>query len=332
MIGRMLLAFSIALAMADHAVDALDFAARCEADKNRIAGRYLACRHNAIAQGIRGGGLPDFSRCESAFARKWQAAEAKAGAACPTVGDEAAIKAMFDQSASATASLLAGPLAPGLLFAGYPWIVKQSDFPVGPGPNRFSDRPGDVWVDAEGLHLTISQQSGVWWSTEVILDANLGYGTYVFHTESRIDTIDANAVLGLFTWDDLAPPYYREIDFEFTRWGNPADFDNAQYVVQPFGTPGNLVRFRIDLTDQDKKLTHVLVWSPGQVGMSTYHGHHLPGALPASQRISSWTNAGPQVPAPGAENVRMNLWLVSGFPPLSGQRQEVSITNFLFVP
>jgi hypothetical protein len=332
MIARMVLAVGVALAMADHAVGAFDPAARCEADKNRIAGRYLACRHSAIAKGIRDGGLPDFSRCASAFARKWQAAEAQAGAACPTVGDEAAIRAMFDQSAAAAASLLAGPPAPGLLFSGYRWIVKQSDFPVGPGPNRFSDRREDVGVDAAGLHLTIAQHGGVWWSTEVILDANLGYGTYVFHTESRIDTLDANAVLGLFTWDDLAPPYYREIDFEFARWGNPADVNNAQYVVQPYGTPGNLVRFRVALTDQDKKVTHVLVWSPGQVKMSTYRGHHPPGALPPYQRISSWTNNGPHVPAPGAENVRMNLWLVNGVPPLNGQAAAVSITNFLFVP
>jgi hypothetical protein len=332
MIARIALALVVTVSLSDRAVNALDPAARCEADKNKIAGRYLACRHKAIATAIRSGGTADFSRCGSMYARKWQAAEARGGAACPTVGDQATMKALFDQSTTATAGFLEGPNGSGLLFAGYRWIVKQSDFPVGPGPNRFSNRPEDIWVDANGLHLTISQQGGVWWSTEVILDANLGYGTYVFHTDSRIDTLDANAVLGLFTWDDLAPPYYREIDFEFTRWGNPADFDNAQYVVQPFGTPGNLVRFRIDLSDQDTKVTHVLVWSPGQVEMSTYHGHHLPGALPPSQRIASWTNNGPQVPAPGAENVRMNLWLVNGSPPLNGQPEDVSITNFLFVP
>jgi len=332
MIARIALALVLTAAMSIEAVHALDPAARCAADKNKIAGRYLACRHKAIAKGIQRGATPDFSRCESKFARSWQAAEAKAGAACPTVGDEAAIKAMFDQSTAATAGLLEGPFAPGLLFAGYPWTVKQSDFPVGPGPNRFSDRPEDVWVDADGLHLTISLRNSVWWSSEVILDANLGYGTYVFHTESRIDTLDANIVLGIFTWDSFAPPNYREIDFEFTRWGNPVEFTNAQYVVQPYGAPGNLVRFRVDLTSQDQKLTHVLVWSPGQVELSTYHGHHLPGALPPFERISSWTNNGPDVPAPGSENVRINLWLVNGSPPLNSQPEEVSITNFLFVP
>jgi hypothetical protein len=332
MTTRVALALLALLAMPVGAVGALDAASRCVVDKNKIAGRYLACRHKTIAKAIKLGGIPNFSGCESKFARKWQTAEARAGSACPTVGDEAAIKAMFDQSVSAAASLLEGPFAPSLLFAGYPWTVKQSDFPVGPGPNRFSDRPEDVWVDADGLHLTISFQSGVWWSTEVILDGNLGYGTYVFHTESRIDTLDANIVLGIFTWDTFAPPNYREIDFEFARWGNPSDFTNAQYVVQPYSRPGNIVRFRVDLTSQDQKLTHVLVWSPGQVELSTYHGHHLPGALPSFQQISSWTNNGPDVPVAGLENARMNLWLVNGSPPLNGQPEEVLITNFLFVP
>lgn len=332
MIARTVLVFVVTLSMFGGVMSAATPADRCQADKNKLAGRYLACRHKAIAKAVQSGGAPVFSRCESTLARQWQAAEARAGAACPTVGDEATMKSLFDQSTTAAAGFLEGPTGPGLLFAGHRWIVKQSNFPVGPGPNRFSNRPQDVWVDAAGLHLTISQQSGVWWSTEVILDANLGYGTYVFHTESRVDTLDANVVLGLFTWDDVAPPNYREIDFEFARWGNPADFNNAQYVVQPYGTSGNFVRFRVDLTPQDQKLTHVLVWSPGLVEMSTYHGHHLPGGLPPFQRISSWTNNSPDVPAPGSENVRMNLWLVNGSAPLNSQPEEVLINNFLFVP
>lgn len=332
MIARISPALVVTLVVLVSAAHAVDPSARCEADKNKIAGRYLACRHKAISKGIQRRGAPDYSRCESKFARSWQTAEAKAGAACPTVGDETAMKGLFDQTVGANAGLLDGPGGEGLLFAGYRWTVKASSTPVGPGPNRFSDRPEDVWVDADGLHLTISSRSGVWWSSEVILDGNLGYGTYVFHTESRIDTLDANIVLGLFTWDSFAPPNYREIDFEFTRWSSPADFNNAQYVVQPYGTPGNLVRFRIDLNAQNQKLTHVLVWSPGQVELSTFHGHHLPSAIPPFQPIFSWTNSGPDVPVPGGENVRINLWLVNGLPPLNSQPEEVVVTNFLFVP
>lgn len=311
---------------------ALSAAEQCQANKNKLAGQYIACRHKVVATALRRQDEPDFSRCVSMFERKWPAIEAGAGAACPTIGDMAAMRAMFDQLTTATASLLAGPDGDGLLFAGHRWSVKQSDVPVGPGPNRFSDRPEDVWVDDLGLHLTLRQRNGFWWSTEVILDDNLGYGTYVFHTNSRVDILDANVVLGLFTWDDAAPPHYREIDFEFARWGNAADPTNAQYVVQPYDAPDNLVRFRVDLSDDDRKLTHVLQWSPGLVELSTYHGHHLPGALPVFERIFAWSNDGPNVPVPGLENVRMNLWLMWGYPPSNGLPEEVVISNFLFEP
>ncbi len=334
MATRFGLAVICILAMPCGSAIALDPGDRCEADKHKTIARYLSCRHKAIANVVKFGdsGAPYFGRCELKFSKKWQRAEDKGGPACPTVGDETAIKAMLDQVTTATSGFLEGPTGADLLFAGYPWIIKQSSSPVGPGPNRFSDRPEDVWVDADGLHLTISQQTGLWWSSEVILDANLGYGTYVFHTESRIDTLDANMVLGLFTWDTFAPPNYREIDFEFSRWGNPSDVDNAQFVVQPYTTPSNIVRYRLDLNEQNQKATHVLVWSPGQVDMATYLGHHLPSQIPPFQPVFSWTNTGPDVPLPGGENVRMNLWLVNGNAPMSGQPEEVVISNFLFAP
>jgi hypothetical protein len=45
----------------------------------------------------------------------------------------------------------------------------------------------------------------------------------VFTIDSRVDLLDRNIVLGLFTWDTYAPQYnYREIDFEFSRWQNPS--------------------------------------------------------------------------------------------------------------
>lgn len=327
---RPLAALAVAVTLAAPMAAAVEPATRCEADKNKVAGQYLACRHKTLAAAIKRGMVPDFARCAATFDRKWATVEARAGAACPTTGDGAAMRAMFDQTTTATAALLAGPGGDGLLFAGRRWRVKQSAVPVGPGPNRFSGRPEDVRVDADGLHLTITWRDGAWWSTEIVLDENLGYGTYVFHTDSRVDLLDANVIFGLFTWDDLAPPHYREIDFEFARWGNPDDPTNAQYVVQPWDGTGNLVRFRVDLDDADRKLTPVLVWSPGEVAMATYRGHLLPGGLEAHAPVFAWTNSGPNVPEPGLENVRLNLWLRWGLPPLDGQPEEVVVTNFLF--
>ena len=42
----------------------------------------------------------------------------------------------------------------GISFAGHSWSVKGSTEPIGPGPNLFSTRGENVWVDAAGqLHL-----------------------------------------------------------------------------------------------------------------------------------------------------------------------------------
>ena len=70
-------------------------------------------------------------------------------------------------------------------FSGYRWSTKVQDRPAGPGPNYFSDREEDLWVDEEGLHLTISQRDGKWYCTEVILQESFGYGTYIFQTNAQ---------------------------------------------------------------------------------------------------------------------------------------------------
>jgi hypothetical protein len=48
------------------------------------------------------------------------------------------------------------------------WRAKASSAKVGPGPNLFSDLTDDLWIDASGLHLTITKRNNRWWCTEVI--------------------------------------------------------------------------------------------------------------------------------------------------------------------
>ena len=136
-----------------------------------------------------------------------------------------------------------------LEFAGRTWGVKDANVEVGPGGNRFSSDPSDVFVDAEGkLHLTIKKLGAHWWSTEVVLLDPLGYGTYAFQTESSQHDLDPNVTFGAFTWDsfgddETGADAHREIDFEDGRWGNPNDPMNAQMVIQPGtsqGTPGDI--------------------------------------------------------------------------------------------
>ena len=61
-----------------------------------------------------------------------------------------------------------------VLFAGYSWSVKRSDEAVGPGPNLFSDRPENVWVDEDHrLHLGVTDRRR-WLCAEVVIAPTLG--------------------------------------------------------------------------------------------------------------------------------------------------------------
>ena len=218
-------------------------------------------------------------------------------------------------------------------FAGYDWEVKMRDFRAGPGPNYFSDRAEDIRVDDEGLHLTINKRDGRWYCTEAILDTSLGYGTYRFRTHGRVDAIDPMMVLGVFTRDGAAKEQnHREMDVEFTRWGDAGEYTNAQYAVQPCnqcpGCDDRCTRFRVNLTDDESNLTHYLVWSPGTVEFRTHYGHHIDSLPPASALVHRWTHASEYVPEPDNENLRFNFWLYQGNAPAGNQSCELIITNF----
>lgn len=235
-----------------------------------------------------------------------------------------------------------------LPFSGYEWSVKRVIKPgcrFGPGLNYFSDAPNDVRVDANGfLHLRIRKVLDTWYSSEVVLHKPLGlnkppgYGTYVFRTNSRVDIMDANMVLGMFTWDNKSiptHPTHREMDIELARWGNPSEFTNAQFALQPCnqcpGCSNNCSRFRVNLTNTNKYITYYMIWSPGKVEFKAYRGRH--GITPpAISPIHEWTRTGTDVPTRGKASIRINFWLFRGLPPLNGNGAEVIIEKFIFQP
>jgi hypothetical protein len=200
--------------------------------------------------------------------------------------------------------------------------VKASSAKVGPGPNLFSDSTTDVWADAQGLHLTITKKGSRWSCTEVIGPASLGYGTYRWIAGSDLSDLDPSVVLGLFTWDDLPAEAHREIDIEFARWGNPGGVPNGQFTVQPYDAAGHLHSFTQGL---DATTTHEFAWLPGQVAFKSWSGAGTTGVL-----LRSWTYVGSDVPTPGGEHPRMNLWLFRGRAPESNQRVHVVVKDFAF--
>jgi hypothetical protein len=215
-------------------------------------------------------------------------------------------------------------------FSGFDWVVKDSDGVfVGPGPNVFSDDVRSVRVDRRGrLHLRVKPIAGVWTCAEVVSVPSFGYGTYRFYLSRRVDALDPNVVLGLFTWSDSPAENHREIDIEFSRWGNGLEPTNAQYVVQPYDVPGNLVRWT--QPRRPRKSTHRFTWQPGSVAFQSLAGHNA--APPDGGHVVAEHTMTAGIPTAGGENARINLWLFGGQPPLNGRAAYVIIERFEFEP
>ena len=204
-------------------------------------------------------------------------------------------------------------------FSGYQWQVKSSNEGVGPGPNYFSDSTDNVWVDSRGrLHLKLTYSNGRWYCAEVINTQSLGLGRYSFQLGSPVSDLDPNVVLGLFTWSDDPAYNNREIDIEFSRWAKADDLTNGQYVVQPYQRTRNLRRISQRPLASS---THSFDWRRTAVRFAS-----------SSAAPSTWTYRGSDVPVPGSEDVRMNLWLFRGAFPTNGGPAEVIVKSFKFEP
>lgn len=217
-----------------------------------------------------------------------------------------------------------------LNFSGYVWYVKNSDTPIGPGPNYFSDSTNDVWVDGEGrLHLKIVQRDGKWYSAEVYIQKALGFGEYIFYLDSPVNSLDSNVVLGLFTWDGVAPAGVnnREIDIEFSKFGNIANPNNAQYTVQPYTVVANTHPFSV--TWSGSQSTHRFDWQANSVKFAGHKGYG-PVFNPADE-LEMWEYTGSDIPSGGPVNARINLWLFNGNAPTDGQEVEIIIEKFQFM-
>jgi len=216
-----------------------------------------------------------------------------------------------------------------LNFSGYTWGIKVTGNASGdqfdPGPNFWTNNTSVVNVAADGLHLNIAQIYGIWQCGEVYLTKSLGYGTYTVQLSSNLSQLDPNTVAApLFIY--AAPG--QELDNEYSGAGGlvPAPY-SAQFVVQPYTVPGNIVYYTQPSTAQ---FTTQMVWQANRVTFTTWTGWAsapAPGTL-----IRQWTYTGSYVPAPGQERVHINLWLLNGAAPIRGVGDGMVINSFTFQP
>jgi len=226
-------------------------------------------------------------------------------------------------SAVAVAKGASSPPSVSLHFSGYEWRVRDAPSSRGGGNNYDL---ANAWTDASGaLHLRIARASGSdqWTCAEVSLTRSLGYGTYSFVVRD-ISRLEPVAVFGMFMWDySGADQNYREVDIEISRWSDPAS-KNAQYVVQPYHVPTNVVRF----TAPAGTLTHSFHWEPGRISFSTIRGSQA-GAKARAVAQHVFTSG---VPSHGIESVRMNLYVFRDAKIPLKEPAEVVIEKFEYLP
>ncbi len=214
---------------------------------------------------------------------------------------------------------------PMLEFAGIEWTTRFSAQPTAPGGNTFSSAPDDIRVDERGrLHLSVGQHA-----TEVRSRRPLGYGSYEARILARLDQLDPQAVFGFFTFElPSEHPHHREIDIEFSRWGNP-DMTNIQFSVQPSNVEEN--RHRFDLTQSGEATTHRFNWTPGRVEFVSWHGHgEYPP--PPEMEVARFVVEGNVVPEPSRARAYFNFWRYQGVPLQGAEREEVIVSDFRFTP
>jgi hypothetical protein len=212
-------------------------------------------------------------------------------------------------------------------FSGYDWRIKTNVGRVFPGPNLFSDRAENVWLDAQGrLHLRITNRDGHWYAAEIISERTFGPGAYRFYLDGAVDDLDPSIVFGLFTFG-MDPAFgHREIDIEFSRFGNASSM-NAQYVIQPFNVAGNIRRFQMPAGVTSS--VHGFDWRSDRINFQSWRGSQFspPGDVP----IQSWTYT-QTIPTTLDEKAHINLWLFNDAPPSNGMEREVIVNRFEFVP
>lgn len=87
-------------------------AEKCEAAKSKLAGGFYACREKAEATAILKGTPVSYTKCDTKFDDKFEAAETKSEDTCPDVVSTPSMKAFLTSQATQAAAILAGAAIP----------------------------------------------------------------------------------------------------------------------------------------------------------------------------------------------------------------------------
>lgn len=221
------------------------------------------------------------------------------------------------QTATATATAINVSSATPTTFSwsGYTW--SRLDAVSQPGPNTFEADLVTV-NDAGQLILEITDRLGGWKCAQA-QGPHLGYGKYSWKISSAVHDYDRNLVLGLFIYDNSAPPFFREIDFEISQFG-VAGSERGWLQLQPGGANK---QFWFNPREAAPN-TFEFTWAPGKIRWE---------ARDANNRVIETFLCTTDVPTPGTTTpVLMNFWLFGGNAPTDGRSRTVIFDSFTFTP
>ena len=234
---------------------------------------------------------------------------------------------------------------PNINFSGYSWYLKRSGAKtVSPGPNWFGDSQnlGDgnnagknVWLAADGVHLTISKNNGKWWCSEIQNNELLGYGKYYSVVTGNFVKNDVNTVVGIFTYsipeDYALNKGFEEIDIEFARWGDP-DQPLLSMSVHPVADdPKSYKEFSVKPAAGNSSYTCITNWMPGKVIIQVYYGKvDISQTNGAVKPFAELIYTGINMPIFENGHYIYNYWLMNGLAPATNQ--EMVVNDFKFEP
>lgn len=225
-------------------------------------------------------------------------------------------------SIAVAAILLQAPIQePTIKFSGRTWHVRGVGR-GGPGPNEWD--PKQVWLDKSGyLHLRVSQIDGKWRCAELGTTERLGFGTYRFEIEGRVDQLDKNVVLGLFHYPtpDVGPDATNEIDIEFARWGD-ATAPIGNYTVWPLSADTKRYTHSFEPKLKGTRSVHSYTWTKNSIRFES-----------PNTGVVEYKPANPeQVIAQKPMPLNLNLWLFEGNAPSDGKPIEIIIRSVRYTP
>ena len=217
-----------------------------------------------------------------------------------------------------------------LEFSGYKWVTKESnERHTGPGRNFFAGGRENIWVDEKGrMHIRMTHRNGRWYCAEARLAESLGYGQYIFELEANPAKLDKDLVVGFFTYDhEDTLSHHREIDIEFSRWGNEKE-QNSQYVLQPFEISENVHRFETDLT---RKTRHSIDWKKRRITFSSAYISSRNDSV-IVDKYADWVYKPEKKVKQHLEKFSMNIWLFKADFPSDFNDYEFVVSKFEFIP